>query len=166
MAYNLTKVIFLHIFMTNAERQLVEYDNPLILLYDGKINTIQSILPLLEDVMQIGQPLVLISDEMADEPLSTLVINRMKAGLKVCAVKAPSFGDIRKFQMEDIAILTGGEFISTQMGYKLEDVKVESLGSCDKIRISPTETVIIGGHGDKNAVSERAEQLIAEIENN
>ena len=152
-------------FMTNAERQLVEYDNPLILLYDGKINTIQSILPLLEDVMQIGQPLVLISDEMADEPLSTLVINRMKAGLKVCAVKAPSFGDIRKFQMEDIAILTGGEFISTQMGYKLEDVKIESLGSCDKIRISPTETVIIGGHGDKNAVSERAEQLIAEIEN-
>ena len=91
-------------FMTNPERQLVEYDNPYIFLYDGKINNLQSIIPLLENVMEIGRPLIMIADEMADDPLSALVINRIKAGLKVCAVKAPSFGDIRRFQMEDIAI--------------------------------------------------------------
>ena len=152
-------------FMTNPERQLVEYDNPYIFLYDGKINNLQSIIPLLENVMEIGRPLIMIADEMADDPLSALVINRIKAGLKVCAVKAPSFGDIRRFQMEDIAILTGGNFISTQFGAQLEKVTIDDLGSCDKIRITPTETIIIGGHGSKEAIDERAKQISEEIEN-
>lgn len=152
-------------FMTNPERQLVEYDNPYIFLYDGKINNLQSIIPLLENVMEIGRPLIMIADEMADDPLSALVINRIKAGLKVCAVKAPSFGDIRRFQMEDIAILTGGNFISTQFGAQLEKVIIDDLGSCDKIRITPTETIIIGGHGSKEAIDERAKQISEEIEN-
>ena len=152
-------------FMTNLERQLVEYDNPYIFLYDGKINNLQSIIPLLENVMEIGRPLIMIADEMADDPLSALVINRIKAGLKVCAVKAPSFGDIRRFQMEDIAILTGGNFISTQFGAQLEKVTIDDLGSCDKIRITPTETIIIGGHGSKEAIDERAKQISEEIEN-
>ena len=152
-------------FMTNPERQLGEYDNPYIFLYDGKINNLQSIIPLLENVMEIGRPLIMIADEMADDPLSALVINRIKAGLKVCAVKAPSFGDIRRFQMEDIAILTGGNFISTQFGAQLEKVTIDDLGSCDKIRITPTETIIIGGHGSKEAIDERAKQISEEIEN-
>lgn len=152
-------------FMTNPERQLVEYDNPYIFLYDGKINNLQSIIPLLENVMEIGRPLIMIADEMADDPLSALVINRIKAGLKVCAVKAPSFGDIRRFQMEDIAILTGGNFISTQFGAQLEKVTIDDLGFCDKIRITPTETIIIGGHGSKEAIDERAKQISEEIEN-
>lgn len=149
-------------FMTNPEKQLVEFDNPYIFLYDGKINTMQSMVPLLEQVANTGRPVVIIADEVDNEPLTALVVNHMKGTLKCCAVKAPSFGDIRKFIMEDIAVLTNGEFISTSFGLNMEDVALNSLGTCDKIKISPTETTIIGGHGDKKAVEERIEQLRTE----
>ena len=152
-------------FMTNPEKQLVEFDNPLLFLYDGKITSLQSILPMLETVSQSGRPLVIIADEVENEPLTALVVNHMKGILKCCAVKAPSFGDIRRFIMEDIAILTGGEFITTQYGKKLEELSGECLGTCAKIKITPTETIIINGAGDKDALAERVEQLTQEIEN-
>ena len=152
-------------FMTNPEKQLVEFDNPVLFLYDGKITSLQSILPMLETVSQSGRPLVIVADEVENEPLTALVVNHMKGILKCCAVKAPSFGDIRRFIMEDIAILTGGEFITTQYGKKLEELSGDCLGSCAKIKITPTETIIINGAGDKDALAERVEQLTQEIEN-
>ena len=152
-------------FMTNPERQLVEFDNPFIFLYDGKINTMQSIVPLLEQVVQSGKPIVLIADEVDNEPLTTLVVNHLKGGLKCCAVKAPSFGDIRKFIMEDIATLTNGQFISTSLGVNVEDITIDMLGTCDKIKITPTETTIIGGHGEKEKINERVSQLKEEEAN-
>ena len=146
-------------FMTNPEKQLVEFDNPLLFLYDGKINTMQSMVPLLEAVAKSGRPIVLIADEVDNEPLTTLVVNHMKGILKCCAVKAPSFGDIRKFIMEDIVTLTGGQFISTSLGVNVEDITPEMLGSCAKIKISPTETTIIGGNGEIENINERVAQL-------
>lgn len=151
-------------FMTNPEKQLVEFDNPLLFLYDGKINSMQSVLPLLESVAKSGRPIVFIADELDNDLLAALVMNSLKGALKCCAVKAPSFGDIRKFIMEDIATLTGGQFISTQFGTDVENIVPEMLGTCDKIKVTPTETVIIGGHGDKEAVAERVEQLKGELE--
>ena len=152
-------------FMTNPEKQLVEFDNPLLFLYDGKINTMQSMVPLLEAVAKSGRPIVLIADEVDNEPLTTLVVNHMKGILKCCAVKAPSFGDIRKFIMEDIATLTGGQFISTSLGINVEDITPDMLGSCDKIKISPTETTIIGGNGEIENINERVAQLKEEETN-
>lgn len=152
-------------FMTNLEKQTVEFDNPLIFLYDGKINNLKSILPLLEEVSHTGRPLVMIVDEMDDSALGALIQNHLKGTLKSCVVKAPSFGDIRKSIMEDIAILTGGQFVSAILGNDLEKIGVSVLGNCGKIKISPNETVIINGGGDKEAVDTRAEQIKAEIEN-
>lgn len=152
-------------FMTNPDRQLVEFDKPLIFLYDGKINSLNSILPLLESVQGSGRPLVIIADEVDDQPLSALVLNHIKGVLLSCAVKAPSVGDWRKFTMEDIAILTGGEFISTSFGKKLDQLDASVLGTCDKIRITPTETIIIGGQGDKEKLQERIDHIKSEIQN-
>ena len=152
-------------FMTNPEKQLVEFDNPLIFLYDGKINTMQSLVPLLENVIKSGRPIVFVADEVDNEPLTTLVVNHMKGVLKCCAVKAPSFGDIRKFIMEDIATLTGGQFISTNLGVNIEDITIDMLGTCDKIKITPTETTIIGGQGDKDSIKDRVEKLKEEMAN-
>lgn len=151
-------------FMTNPERQIAEFEKPYILLYDGKINTIQSMVKWLEPVAQSGKPLVIIADEIDNEPLAMLALNSVKGTLKCCSVKAPSFGDIRKFIMEDIATLTGGQFISESLGIKLEDITPECFGTCDKIKITPTETTIIGGHGDKQLLEERVKQLKMEIE--
>ena len=152
-------------FMTNPERQLVEFDKPFIFLYDGKINSLNNILPLLEEVGGIGKPLVIIADEVDDQPLSAMVLNHIKGNLLCCAVKAPDFGDWRRFIMEDIAILTGGEFISTSFGKKLDQIGASVLGSCDKIRITPTQTIIIGGHGDKEKLQERIDSITTEIQN-
>lgn len=152
-------------FMTNVERQLVEFDNPVIFLYDGKVNSLQSILPLLEEVQGSGRPLVIIADEVDNEPLAAMVLNHTRGVLKSCAVKAPGYGDIRKFTMEDIAILTGGEFISTSFGKKLDQLDASVLGSCDKIKVTPTETIIIGGHGDPEKLQERIDSISAEIQN-
>lgn len=153
-------------FMTNPERQLVEFENPFIFLYDGKINTMASLVPLLEGVAQTGRPIVLVADEFDNEPLTALVVNHMKGALKCCAVKAPSFGDIRKFIMEDIATLTGGQFISTSLGQDLDKITdLSILGTCDKIKVSPVETTIIGGHGTNEAIDERIAQLKEELDN-
>lgn len=152
-------------FITNLEKSLVEFDNPLIFLYDGKINSLKSILPLLETVSQTGRPLVMIVDEIDDSALGALIQNHLKGTLKSCVVKAPSFGDIRKSIMEDIAVLTGGQFVSQILGTDLEKIGMSVLGGCAKIKISPTETVIVNGMGDKESVDKRVEQLKAEIEN-
>lgn len=152
-------------FMTNPERQLVEFDNPYIFLYDGKINSLTSILPLLEAVQGSGKPLVIIADEVDDEPLAAMVLNHTRGVLRSCAIKAPSVGDWRKFIMEDIAVLTGGEFISTAFGKKLDQLDESVLGTCDKIKVTPTETIIIGGHGDQEALKERIDSISTEIKN-
>jgi chaperonin GroEL len=152
-------------FMTNLEKQLVEFDNPMIFLYDGKVNSLKSILPLLEEVSQTGRPLVMIVDEIDDSALGALIQNHLKGTLKSCVVKAPSFGDIRKSVMEDIAILTGGQFVSSILGNDLEKLGVSVLGSCGKIKISPNETVIINGMGDNDTIEERVAQIKGEIEN-
>ena len=154
-------------FMTNPERQLVEFDNPFIFLYDGKIISMQSMVNLLEPVAQSGRPIVIIADEVENEPLTALVVNHMKGGLKCCAVKAPSFGDIRKFIMEDIASMTGGQFISTQLGLRMEDLTPECLGTCAKIKITPTDTTIVSNNDDetKERIRARVTQLREELEN-
>ena len=152
-------------FITNLEKSLVEFDNPLLFLYDGKINNLKSILPLLEDVSQTGRPLVMIVDEIDDSALGALIQNHLKGTLKSCVVKAPSFGDIRKTIMEDIAVLTGGQFVSQILGNDLEKIGVSVLGGCSKIKISPNETVIVNGMGNSESIDARVEQIKAEIEN-
>ncbi len=152
-------------FMTNLEKSLVEFSNPYIFLYDSKINSLKSILPLLEAVSQTGKPLVMFVDDCEDAALGALIQNHLKGILRCCVVKAPSFGDIRKSIMEDMAILTGGKFISSILGQSLEKIGVESLGSCGSIKISPTETVIVNGMGDKEVLAERVKTIQGEIEN-
>ena len=154
-------------FMTNPEKQLVEFDNPFIFLYDGKIISMQSMVNLLEPVAQSGRPIVIIADEVEGEPLTAFVVNHMKGTLKCCAVKAPSFGDIRKFIMEDIATMTGGQFISTQLGLRMEDLTPECLGTCAKIKISPTDTTIVSNNDEetKERIRNRVQQLRDELEN-
>ena len=154
-------------FMTNPERQWVEFDNPYIFLYDDKIISMQSMVKLLEPVAQSGRPIVLIADEVEGEPLTALVVNHMKGTLKCCAVKAPSFGDIRKFIMQDIATMTGGQFVSSQLGLRMEDLTPECLGTCKKVKITPTDTTIVANDDEtiKQAVAERVETLKKELEN-
>lgn len=152
-------------FMTNLEKSLVEFENPFIFLYDGKINSLKQILPLLEGVSQTGRPLVFIVDECDDAPLGALIQNHLKGTLRCCVVKAPSFGDIRKSVMEDIAILTGGQFISSILGKNLENLTIDCLGSCGNIKISPNNTIIVNGDGDKEAIAERIKVIEGEIEN-
>lgn len=151
-------------FITNLEKQSVEFDDPLLFLYDGKINNLKSILPLLENVAQSGRPLVFIVDEIDDAPLGALIQNHLKGTIRCCVVKAPSFGDIRKAEMEDIAILTGGKFVSSILGNDLEKLDMGVLGSCKTIKISANETIIINGDGIVSEIEGRAEQLKAEIE--
>lgn len=152
-------------FITNLDKSLVEFDNPLIFLYDGKINSLKSILPLLEEVSQTNRPLVMIVDEIDDSALGALIQNHLKGTLKSCVIKAPSFGDIRKSIMEDIAVLTGGQFVSQILGNDLEKINMSVLGGCSKIKISPNDTVIINGMGDEESINKRVEQLKSEIEN-
>lgn len=152
-------------FMTNLEKSLVEFDNPFIFLYDGKINSLKQILPLLEEVSQTGNPIVFFVDECDDAPLGALIQNHLKGTLRSCVVKAPSFGDIRKSIMEDIAVLTGGQFISSILGKNLENLTTDCLGSCGHIKISPNETVIINGNGNKEEIQERAKTIQGEIDN-
>ena len=151
-------------FMTNLEKSLVEFENPFIFLYDGKINSLKQILPLLEGVSQTGRPLVFIVDECDDAPLGALIQNHLKGTLRCCVVKAPSFGDIRKSVMEDIAILTGGQFISSILGKNLENLTIDCLGSCGNIKISPNNTIIVNGDGDKDAIDARINVIEGEIE--
>jgi chaperonin GroEL len=151
-------------FVTDAEKMLVELENPYILIYDKKISNIQEILPVLEPVAQSSRPLLIIAEDIDGTALSTLVINRLKAGLKIAAVKAPGFGDRRKAMLEDIAVLTGGTVISEERGFTLENTKLEDLGTCEKIDIDKDNTTIVDGAGSKKSIKERVNQIKAQIE--
>ena len=151
-------------FVTNTEKMIVELENPYILICDKKISNIQEILPILEPVAQQGKPLLIIAEDIDGTALSTLVINRLKAGLKIAAVKAPGFGDRRKAMLEDIATLTGGMVISEERGYTMENATVDMLGTAEKIDIDKDNTIIVNGAGDKGTIEARVNQIKSQIE--
>lgn len=151
-------------FVTNAEKMVVELDNPFILIFEKKLSGLQPMLPLLEAVVQSQRPLLIIAEDVEGEALATLVVNKLRGGLKVAAVKAPGFGDRRKAMLDDIATLTGGEVISEDLGTKLESVTVASLGRAKKISITKDDTTIVDGAGDKKAIEARCTQLRGQIE--
>ncbi len=150
-------------FVTNSEKMQAELQNPYILIYDKKISTMKDILPVLEAVAKSGRPLLIISEDLEGEALATLVVNKLRGTIKVAAVKAPGFGDRRKEMLTDIAILTGGEVISEEMGNKLEDVQLGALGEASSITIDKDNTTIVGGKGEKKAIVGRVEQIKAQI---
>ncbi|MBL6458273.1 MULTISPECIES: chaperonin GroEL [Belnapia] len=151
-------------FITNAEKMVVEMDNPYLLIFEKKLSQLQPMLPLLEAVVQSGRPLIIVAEDVEGEALATLVVNKLRGGLKVAAVKAPGFGDRRKAMLEDIAILTGGEVISEDLGIKLESVTLAQLGRAKTVRIEKENTTIVDGAGEKSAIQGRVEQIKAQIE--
>ena len=150
-------------FVTNTETMEVEMDRPYILLYDKKISNLKELLPVLEPAVQSGRPLLIIAEDVDSEALTTLVVNRLRAQLKICAVKAPGFGDRRKEMLEDIAILTGGTVISEEKGIKLETATVDMLGTAESITVNKDNTTIVNGAGDKEAIAARVGQIKAQI---
>lgn len=152
-------------FVTDTEKMECIMENPYILVYDKKISNLKDFLPILEPAVQTGRPLLVIAEDVDSEALTTLVVNRLRSQLKICAVKAPGFGDRRKAMLEDIAILTGGIVISEEKGLKLEQATIEMLGSCDKATITKDNTTIVNGAGDKENIKERINQIKAEIKN-
>jgi chaperonin GroEL len=151
-------------FITNAEKMIAEMDNPYILIFEKKLSGLQPMLPLLEAVVQSGRPLVIVAEDVEGEALATLVVNKLRGGLKVAAVKAPGFGDRRKAMLEDIAILTGGQVISEDLGIKLENVTLQMLGRAKTVRIEKENTTIVDGAGEKAEIQGRCEQIKAQIE--
>ncbi len=151
-------------FVTNSEKMIAELENPFILLFEKKLSNLQQMLPVLEAVVQSGRPLLIIAEDVEGEALATLVVNKLRGGLKVAAVKAPGFGDRKKFMMEDIAILTGGQLISEDLGMKLENVNVQMLGSAKRITISKENTIIIDGSGSKTDIATRCSQIRNQVE--
>ena len=151
-------------FITNAEKMIAEMDNPYILIFEKKLSQLQPMLPLLEAVVQSGRPLVIVAEDVEGEALATLVVNKLRGGLKIAAVKAPGFGDRRKAMLEDIAILTGGEVISEDLGIKLEGVTLAQLGRAKTVRIEKENTTIVDGAGEKDQIAGRCEQIKAQIE--
>jgi chaperonin GroEL len=151
-------------FITNSEKMIAEMDQPYILIHEKKLSGLQPMLPLLESIVQSGRPLVIIAEDVEGEALATLVVNKLRGGLKVAAVKAPGFGDRRKAMLEDIAILTGGTVISEDLGIKLENVKLSDLGKAKKILIEKENTTIVEGAGKKNDIQGRCGQIRAQIE--
>lgn len=151
-------------FITNAEKMIAELENPYILINEKKLSTLQPLLPLLESVVQSGRPLVIVAEDVEGEALATLVVNKLRGGLKIAAVKAPGFGDRRKAMLEDIAILTGGQVISEDLGIKLETVTLDMLGQAKTIRIEKENTTIVDGAGEKADIQGRVEQIKAQIE--
>ena len=152
-------------FVTNTEKMECQMENPYILLYDKKISVIKDILPLLEKSLQTGRPLLIIAEDIDSEALATLVVNRLRGGLKICAVKAPGFGDRRKAMLQDIAILTGATVISEETGFSLEAATIEMLGQAEKVTVDKDNTTIVNGMGDKRELEARVAQIRAQIEN-
>ena len=150
-------------FITDTEKRECVRDNPYILIFDKKISNLKEFLPILEPAIQTGRPLLVIAEDVDSEALTTLVVNRLRAQLKICAVKAPGFGDRRKEMLEDIAILTGGIVISEEKGLSLEQATLEMLGRCDKVTVSKDNTTIVNGAGNKDAIAERVAQIKAQI---
>ena len=153
-----------HYFVTNAETMEAVLEEPYILIYEKKISNVHDLLPLLEKIVQAGKPLVIFAEDVEGEALATLVVNRIRGTLNVCAVKAPGFGDRRKAMLEDIAILTGGTFISEDLGHKLENVTLEMLGRARRVQVDKESTTIIEGFGDKKAVTGRIELIKRQID--
>ena len=151
-------------FVTNAEKMRVEMEDPYILIYEKKLSALQELLPLLEAVVQAGKPLLIIAEDVEGEALATLVVNKLRGGLKVAAVKAPGFGDRRKAMLEDIAILTAGTMVSADLGIKLENVTINMLGRAKKVMIDKENTTIVSGAGKKNEIQARIAQIKAQIE--
>jgi chaperonin GroEL len=151
-------------FITNAEKMVADLDSPYILIHEKKLSTLQPLLPLLEAVVQSGRPLLIVAEDVEGEALATLVVNKLRGGLKIAAVKAPGFGDRRKAMLEDIAILTGGQVISEDLGIKLENVTLAMLGKAKKVLIEKENTTIVEGAGEKNDIAGRCGQIRAQIE--
>ena len=151
-------------FVTNAEKMTTELENPFILIYEKKLSGLQAMLPLLESVVQSGRPLLIIAEDVEGEALATLVVNKLRGGLKVAAVKAPGFGDRRKAMLQDIAILTGGEMVSEDLGIKLENVTTQMLGKAKRVTITKDDTTIVRGGGKKDDIEARVAQIRAQIE--
>ena len=152
-------------FVTNAEKMECEMENPYILIYDKKISNLKDFLPILEPAVQTGRPLLVIAEDVDSEALTTLVVNRLRGQLKICAVKAPGFGDRRKAMLQDIATLTGAIVISEDTGLKLEQATLEMLGSCDKVTITKDNTTIVNGHGQSELIKDRIAQIKNELAN-
>ena len=150
-------------FVTNTEKMECEMEKPYILIYDKKISNLKDFLPILEPAVQTGRPLLVIAEDVDSEALTTLVVNRLRSQLKICAVKAPGFGDRRKEMLEDIAVLTGGVVISEEKGLKLEQATIDMLGTAEKVTITKDNTTIVNGAGDKENIKERCEQIKAQI---
>jgi chaperonin GroEL len=152
-------------FVTNTETMDCEYEHPMILIHDKKISNVQQLIPVLEKAHGAGRPLLIIAEDLDTQPLSTLVVNRIRLGLKVVAVKAPGFGDRRKAMLEDIAILTGGTVISEETGHTLENVQLDDLGSCERLTVDKDNTTIVNGQGSADKVTGRIAQIKVQIEN-
>lgn len=152
-------------FVTDADKMECLMDNPYILIYDKKISNLKDFLPILQPAAESGRPLLVIAEDVDSEALTTLVVNRLRSNLKICAVKAPGFGDRRKAMLEDIAVLTGGLVISEEKGLKLEQATLEMLGTCDKVVVSKDNTTIVNGAGDKQLIADRVAQIKNEIAN-
>src|SRR3954447_6199054 len=151
-------------FVTNAEKMIAELDNPYILIHEKKLSGLQAMLPVLEAVVQSGRPLLIVAEDVEGEALATLVVNKLRGGLKVAAVKAPGFGDRRKAMLEDLAILTAGQVISEDLGIKLENVTLEMLGKAKKVRVEKENTTIIDGGGQKSDIEGRCTQIRQQVE--
>ncbi|MBX9977734.1 MAG: chaperonin GroEL, partial [Alphaproteobacteria bacterium] len=151
-------------FVTNSEKMVAELENPFILIVEKKVSSLQSMLPILESVVQSSRPLLIIAEDVEGEALATLVVNKIRGGLKVAAVKAPGFGDRRKAMLEDIAILTGGTVISEDIGLKLENVTMDMLGTAKRVLIDKENTTVIDGAGNKDDITARCNQIRAQVE--
>ena len=152
-------------FVTDTEKMEADLDNPYILIYDKKISVLKDVLPVLEQTVQTGRPMLIIAEDIDSEALATLVVNRLRGSLKICAVKAPGFGDRRKEMLEDIAVLTGGVVVSEEKGLKLEGTTIDMLGTAEKVTVSKENTVIVNGAGEKTSITARVGQIKTQIEN-